>query len=140
MELNVNDRIETIEEEIDERKIKIVTDYSSIVKTITLVPVKAKFGTYYQAEVLVEGWDLPFKTRVDDLFINNILISQKLGKQALAKKELVKEENSDKGKVYTCVKFTLTNGKVFRYFIGRADESSIDLLFESFLEKENKKK
>lgn len=134
--MNELNGIEMIENEVDEAKIRVLVDYDPIVKSIVFRPVDSKFGTFYNVEVLLHGWDMPFKKRVDNDLVNFILLAQKLNKTAVAKKEFVKEENTEKEKVYTCAKITLTNGKVFRYFIGRADESSVELLYQDYLEKQ----
>ena len=129
---------EMIDEEINEEKIKVLTDYAPIVNSITIREVSGRYASFYNVKLSLKGWDLPIETKIDTDLVNYICAAEKLGKKAFKAKELVREENMDKGKQYLCIKFTLTNGKVFRYFLSRANESTIDLLFEDYKEKNKK--
>lgn len=129
---------EMIDEEINEEKIKVLTDYAPIVNSITIREVSGRYASFYNVKLSLKGWDLPIETKIDTDLVNYICAAEKLGKKAFKAKELVREENMDKGKQYLCIKFTLINGKVFRYFLSRANESTIDLLFEDYKEKNKK--
>jgi len=127
-----------VKEEVNEEKIKVLRDYATIIKNIGLVPIKTKYSTFFNVQVQFNGVSTIIKTRCDDDLVNYVKTCTELKKQALKEKALVQEENQESGKIYTCVKLTLTNGKIFRYFVSRADESTIEAIFDDFQEKSKK--
>ena len=44
----------------------------------------------------------------------------------------IKEFNEEKQREFTCVKFVLISGNVFRYFIDRADVNTIEYLYQKY--------
>ena len=72
-EKNVNENLN----EMSEEKITLITDYSSVVRTIKIVPTTTKFATIYHAVVDVNGM-FTFKVKVDESFVNFIKLCEKL--------------------------------------------------------------
>ena len=129
----MSEMIEMIENEVNEEKVKVLVDYAPIVKDITIRTINTKKSTFYNAKITLKMDGIaPVETRMDNDLVNYVLACQKLKKQAIVKKELLKEENTETGKEYFCLKLTLDNGKIFRYFISRADVSTIELLYSDY--------
>ena len=122
--------------EIDEKNIKELVDYSPIVKRIRFVPVKTRFNTYYNLTIDIDGVT-GLTTRGDVELVRYMQTCEKLGKKAVKFNKLVKETSD--GKEYTCVKFVLSDDKVFRYFVNRADVSTIEIVYEDYMQKSKNK-
>jgi len=119
-------------DEINEDNIELLVDYSPIVKEIGVVKKDGNFGTTYFYCANIEGLGL-IKSRIKDESVVNFLnLCKKLNVEATKSKTLVRECSKDKNKVYTSIKVVFRDDKIFRFFVGRADESSLDLLFEIY--------
>ena len=116
---------------MNEEKIVVLTDYSPIVKDLRIVPSKTKYGTFYQIQVTLEGGAV-IRTRCDQNLVQFIDLVIKNGDKPYKQKVLVKEFNEEKQREFTCVKFVLISGNVFRYFIDRADVNTIEYLYQKY--------
>ena len=124
-EKNINENLN----EMSEEKITLITDFSSVVRTIKIVPTTTKFATLYHAVVDVNGM-YTFKVRVDENFANYINLCAKLGIKPFKVKTVVKELSSDKNRQFTCLKFVTNKDSVHRFFVDRMDVEALELIYD----------
>lgn len=132
-----NEMTASVEDEVNESKIKVLIDFTPVITNVVLEPQVFKNFTSFIAKVTVKELG-DIKVRVDENLVNYVKLCQKLGKQPFKSKMVVKEYNSDKQKNYVCLKFISLKDNVYRYFIDRADVESLELVFD--INSENLKK
>ncbi len=127
-----NKQNEILENNMSEEKIETLLNYKAIVKDIVLVPTKTKSFTFYQFKVILQAGNAntAIQLRVDDKFVNMVSTANKLGLKLVKNKELVREQSGTKP-AYVCLRVELYDGKMFRFFIDRADEVTIDMLYSA---------
>ena len=127
-----------IDSQIDnEEKIRVLVDYAPVVKDVVIVPQPTKYGTFYNAHADIVGIG-EIKVRVDENLVRYIKTCQKLNIKPFKSKLVVKEINEEKNKTYSCVKFISNRDKAFRYFIARADEETLEMIYDDYQEKNKK--
>ena len=124
-EKNVNEDLK----EMSEERITLITDFSSVIKNIKIVPTVTKYATLYHAVVDVNGM-FNFKVKVDESFVNFIKLCDKLKIKPFKCQTVVKEYSSEKDRQFTCVKFITIKNNICRFFIDRVDVESLELVFD----------
>ena len=120
-------------EKFKEEKIIVKTDYASIVKRIRID--RQAFGKYVSFYVIAElEGSVEIKSRIDENLLRYIKTCQAMDLQPFISRLLVKELNEEKQKTYTCFKLISNKGNVYRYFINRADEETLEMVYNKFLQ------
>lgn len=129
-------------EVFNEDKMKLVCDFAPILKNVGIsedlftTKTGKKITTYYFV-VKVDGVR-DIKLKFDDQLYTYISTCKNLGVKPFVSKELVKEFSEEKNRDYTCLKLKSNKGRIYRYFIGRAEVESLEMVYDVYQSKNKK--
>lgn len=123
--------------EFNEDKVRLVFDYSAILKNLSYTVNNGKNYKNYSFVVSVEGMR-DFKVKLDESLYNYIILCENLGMRPFVSKQIVKEFSEEKNREFVCVKVVTNKGSIFRSFIDRATVESLEMVYEVYQTKNKK--
>ncbi len=123
--------------EFNEDKVRLVFDYSAILRKVGYLVNNGKNYVNYSFVISVDGMR-DFKVKLDENLYNYIILCEKLGVQPFVSKQIVREFSEEKNKEYTCLKVVTRKGSIFRSFIDRSTIESLDMVYEIYQAKNKK--
>lgn len=129
------DVFEELNQELDENKITLKVDYAPLVDTIKIS--KQDFGnssTYYAVAVVKGVGEIKVRLKQkDEGFITYASVCQKRNITPFTSKSLVREFSEEKQYFFTCIKYVSNQGNVYRFFIDRAYEEVLGMVYDEYL-------